>query len=304
MCKIPFCKVLLWFSQNLSWKRWGEARRGESEGEIKERWKQKLAGADQPPHPLPLFVLRQRCIIYRRWWTQGRLRWNGAKEASSPFLFCGSIPSGQALCWLDGCLWGNPGSYWAESEGRAWLTLAETQQHYSNTMSVTAAAREEKKKTERERVTEDRGNSGSVWFWQEGERRACFFFLWRGKRKSERNGRNELKKKRGGKARDEKKDGRGGRDRSSLQCSAALIYVYSWFCIIHKISWCNPVPRGGNGSPPSIHSVTTRFSSEPQQQVGDGCAVSGTRRTSATTQGRRAWRIGCSALAVRTPQKA
>lgn len=235
---------------------------GEEKDGIKERWKQKLAGAGQA-----FFLVRWCCIIYRRWW-----RLSGAKEASSPFLFCGPIPSGQALCWLDGCLWGNPGSYWAQSEGRAWLAHTETQQHYSNTMSVTTVAREEKKRTEREwqRMGEivgvfDSGRKGrwGLFLWWEKER----------KKKKNRDRRSGLKNV--GMAGEGKKGGR-----SPLQYFTALIYVYSWFCIIQEISWCNSVQTVGNGS---LHQSTQwPHSSTPrsQQQVETAALSVGFNHTS------------------------
>lgn len=119
--------------------------KGSAIARIKARWKQWLAGAR-----LDFFLLRQRCIIYRRWWRQAASDGAEQRRRAAPFLFCGSIPSGQALCWLDGCLWGNPCSYWAESEGRTRLARTETQQRYSSTMSVTAMAGEQKKRMETE----------------------------------------------------------------------------------------------------------------------------------------------------------
>lgn len=75
-------------------------KQGESEGGIKERCKQKLAGADQPPPP-PLFVLRQRCIIYRRWWTQAASDGTEQRRRAAPFSFVGLFPVGR-LCagWM------------------------------------------------------------------------------------------------------------------------------------------------------------------------------------------------------------
>lgn len=93
-------------------------------------------------------MLRQRCIIYRRWWRQAASDGAEQRRQAAPFSFMGLFPVGR-LCagWMA-----------AFEETRAAIELrmkarpvcTETQQNYSTTMSVTAVARVEKKRTERE----------------------------------------------------------------------------------------------------------------------------------------------------------
>lgn len=62
--------------------------------------------------------------------------------------------------------------------------------------------------------------------------------------------------------------------------------------------------EGRQWLPPSIHSVTTQFNSESQQQVGDSCPVSELHHTSLVLQARIGRRIGGSVLTVRIHNKA
>lgn len=101
---------------------------------IKERWKQGLAGTGQD-----FLLLRQRCIIYRRWWRQSASDRAEQRRQAAPFSFVGLFPVGR-LCadWMA-----------AFEETRAAIELrvkagpdspALRHCNYSTTMSVTAAA--------------------------------------------------------------------------------------------------------------------------------------------------------------------
>lgn len=76
----------------------GKGKRGTGRGRegIKERWKLRLAGAGQG-----FFLLRQRCIIYRRWWRQAASDGAEQRRRAAPFSFVGLFPVGR-LCagWM------------------------------------------------------------------------------------------------------------------------------------------------------------------------------------------------------------
>lgn len=144
------------------WEGKGE---GQREG-LKKRWKRRLEGAGQA-----FFLLRQRCIIYRRWWRQAASDGAEQRRQAAPFSFMGLFPVGR-LCagWMA-----------AFEETRAAIELrmkarpvcTETQQNYSTTMSVTAVARVEKKRTERE--WQRLGEIVGVFdFCREGRKIECF----------------------------------------------------------------------------------------------------------------------------------
>lgn len=222
-------------------------------------------------------MLRQRCIIYRRWWTQAASDGTEQRRRAAPFSFVGLFPVGR-LCagWMAAFEETQAAIELRVKAGRDSPSLRHSNTTVTQCLSLPRPER--KRKRQKEREWQRTGEIVGVFDFDRKGRGECFFVV--REEKIRKKWKKWVEKKTWWQGKRWEK-GRGGRDRSSLQCSAALIYVYSWFCIIHKISWCNPVPRGGNGSPPSIHSVTTQFSSEPQQQVGDGCTVSGTLRSSA-----------------------
>lgn len=94
------CSWKHWLSGLVKWevKRWGEGKQGKGRGRegIKGRWKQRLAGAGQG-----FFLLRQRCIIYRRWWRQAASDGAEQRRRAAPFSFVGLFPVGR-LCagWM------------------------------------------------------------------------------------------------------------------------------------------------------------------------------------------------------------
>lgn len=94
------------------------------------------------------FLLRQCCIIYRRWCRQTASDRTEQRRQAAPFSFVGLFPVGR-LCagWM---------AAFEETQAAIELkvkagpdSLALRQSNYSTTMSVTAAAREEKKRAER-----------------------------------------------------------------------------------------------------------------------------------------------------------
>lgn len=156
MCiSLFFTALVFWFSK-IRRKRGeekGNGGRGGSEG-VRERWKQRLAGAGQG-----FFLLRQRCIIYRRWWRQAASDRAEQRRRAAPFSFVGLFPVGR-LCagWMA-----------AFEETRAAIELRvkagpdSPALRHSNTTALQCLSLlwPERKRKER-RVTEDGGNSGSV----------------------------------------------------------------------------------------------------------------------------------------------
>lgn len=142
--------------------------KAEGGGGIKEKWKQKLAGAGQAF----LFCSRQAVLFIGG--GGGRLlQTEQSKVERPPFSSVGLFPVGRLCAGWMAAFWGNPSSYWAESEGWAWLARrwdTATAQQYNVCHCFGLGGKER----DREKVTEDGGGgSGSVWFGQEGE-----VFLW------------------------------------------------------------------------------------------------------------------------------
>lgn len=96
MCMSLFFKVLLFWFSKIRGKGGEEKGKGRGREGIKERWKQRLAGAGQG-----FFLLRQRCIIYRRWWRQAASDGAEQRRRAAPFSFVGLFPVGR-LCagWM------------------------------------------------------------------------------------------------------------------------------------------------------------------------------------------------------------
>lgn len=205
----------------------------------------------------------------------GRFRRSRAKEGEQPLslLWVYSQWAGFVLAgWLP---LRKPGQLLSrEWRPGLWLARTETQatlQHYN--VCHCCGQRGKEKDRKRERVTEDwGGNSGSVWFWQEWKERKKECLLWC-RKEIERVEEGVEKTRKGGKCKKKKKK----RQVSFTVLHCTLIYVYSWFCIIHKISWCNWEPSVGNRPPPlainplSDHTVQLGV---PTTSGGDSCPVS------------------------------